>query len=79
MAEQSSDYHHGEMDIHQQAATYELVMAITKWSSLYLIAGLLALTLWFCTDAGFMAGLISAIVVIVLGTLALRKRGGPGH
>ena len=74
MAGPASDYHRGEMDIAEQNATYKLVMGITKWGSLYLAASLLALTLWFCTDAGFMAGLISAVVVIVLGTLVLRDK-----
>jgi hypothetical protein len=52
------------------------MMAITKWSSLYLAAILLMLVLWFCTHTGFLGGLISGVVLIALGTLALRKRGG---
>jgi multisubunit Na+/H+ antiporter MnhG subunit len=76
MAGPASDYHRGEMDIHQQQSTYQLVMVVSKWSALYLAALILALTIWFCTEAGFIAGLVSAVALIVLGTLGLRQRGG---
>jgi thiamine transporter ThiT len=77
MAGQASDYHRGEMDIHEQVATFRLIMNITKWGSLVIAAALLFLVLWFCTGAGFLAGLVSGIVVLVLGSLLLR--GGGGH
>lgn len=79
MAGPASDYHRGEMDISEQRSTYQLVMALTKWGSLYLAAALVALTVWFCTDAGFMAGLVWAVVLVVLGTLLLRDKKGAGH
>jgi hypothetical protein len=79
MAGPASDYHRGEMDISEQRSTYQLVMAMTKWGSLYLAAAVLALTMWFCTDAGFLAGLVAAIVLVVLGTLVLRDKKGAGH
>jgi Bacterial aa3 type cytochrome c oxidase subunit IV. len=80
MAGPASDYHRGEMDIAEQTATYKLVMGLTKWGSLYVAAFLLALTLWFCTDAGFLGGLIPAVVVVAIGTLVLRdKKGGGAH
>jgi energy-converting hydrogenase Eha subunit B len=74
MAEQASDYHRGEMDIQEQVSTYNLIMGITKWGSLALVAFLVWAVLWFCTDSGFMGATISAIVVTVLGVLALRER-----
>lgn len=77
MAGQASNYHRGEMDIHEQVSTFHLVMNITKWGSLIIAALLLTLVLWFCTGAGFLAGAISGIVVLVLGILLLR--GGSGH
>lgn len=77
MAGQASDYHRGEMDIHEQVSTFRLIMNITKWGSLVIVSALLFLVLWFCTGAGFLAGLISGIVVFVLGSLLLR--GGGGH
>ena len=77
MAGQASDYHRGEQDIAEQVATFKLIMGITKWGSLVLASALLALVLWFCTDAGFLAGAISGGVVLILGILLLR--GGGGH
>jgi hypothetical protein len=77
MAGKASDYHRGEQDIAEQVATFRLIMGITKWGALLLAAGLLALVLWFCTDAGFMAGAFSGGVVLVLGILLLR--GGGEH
>jgi thiamine transporter ThiT len=79
MAGPASDYHRGEMDIQEQVSTFHLVMGITKWGSLILAAFLLFITIWFCTDAGFLAGLISGLVVLILGIVALRERKGAGH
>jgi hypothetical protein len=79
MAGQASEYHRGEMDIHEQVATFHLVMGITKWGSLIIGSALLALVLWFCTGAGFLTGVISGGVVLILGILLLRQRGGEGH
>jgi hypothetical protein len=75
MANQVTDYHRGEMDIHEQAATYEMVMGLTKWGSLTIAALVLFLTLWFCTGTGFLGALITAAVVIALGVFVLRDRG----
>lgn len=74
MAEQASDYHRGEMDIHEQVATYDLVMGLTKWGSLAIAALVLFLTLWFCTGAGFLGALVSTAVLIAVGVLVLRGR-----
>lgn len=79
MAGKASEYHRGEMDIHEQVATFHLVMNITKWGSLIIAAALLALVLWFCTGAGFAAGAISGLVVLTLGIVLLRSRGGEAH
>jgi len=75
MANQSSDYHRGEMDIHEQVQTYAFVMALTKWGSLATAAGILFLVLWFCTPAGFVGALAAAVVMIGLGVIFLRDRG----
>lgn len=77
MANPASEYHRGDMDIHEQAKTYEFVMGLTKWGSLAVAVLVLFLTLWFCTGAGFLGALASAIVLAVLGGVFLR--GGGGH
>jgi hypothetical protein len=79
MAGQASDYHRGEMDIHEQVSTFHMVMGITKWGSLVLASLLLFLVLWFCTGAGFLTAFIVGAVVMVLGIVMLRSRGGDGH
>jgi thiamine transporter ThiT len=79
MAGKASSYHHGDMDIHEQVSTFHLVMNITKWGSLHLAALLVFLVLWFCTGAGFLAGLISAIVIMALGITFLRSKPDSGH
>lgn len=77
MASQATEYHRGDMDIHEQAKTYEFVMALTKWGSLAVAVLVLFLVLWFCTGAGFVGALATAVVVAVLGGVFLR--GGGGH
>lgn len=74
MADPASDYHRGAMDIREQQATFHLVMGMTKWGSLILAVVLVWLTLWFCTDAGFLGGAGAALVLTVLGVLLLREK-----
>ncbi|MBC7166381.1 aa3-type cytochrome c oxidase subunit IV [Phenylobacterium sp.] len=74
MGEQASDYHRGEMDIHEQKATFDLFIGLTKWGSLAVIAGVLFLTLFFCTGAGFIGAAASAVVVTAIGVLVLRAK-----
>jgi hypothetical protein len=76
MAGKASDYHRGDQDISEQVATFKLIMGITKWGSLLIAAFLVTAVLWFCTDAGFMAGAISGAVVLALGVTLLRSGGG---
>ncbi len=79
MAGQVSEYHHGDMDIHAQQLTFHHVMVASKWASLAIAVGVLFLTLWFCTAAGFLTAFISAVVLLAVGVFALRERGGAGH
>jgi thiamine transporter ThiT len=73
----SSEYHHGDQDPSAQVATYRTFLNLTKWFSLHLAVLVLMLSIWFCTDAGFAAGLISGIVVLALGIVFLRSKSGP--
>lgn len=74
MAGNSSDYQRGGMDIAEQAATFQLVMGLTKWGSLCIASGLLFFTLLFCTHTGFAGSAITAVAMVVLGTLLLRDK-----
>ena len=68
------DYVHGEMSVDEHAKTFSGFVKMTKWGSLYLAAMLLMLVLWFCTPTGFLGAFISAVVLLVLGTLALSEK-----
>ena len=74
MAEQAGAYHRGDQDVSEQRATFHMVLFATKWSTLYLAAALLFATLWFCTSAGFLSGLISAAILVAVGTFFLREK-----
>ncbi|MGZ5984486.1 MAG: aa3-type cytochrome c oxidase subunit IV [Caulobacteraceae bacterium] len=74
MATHGGDYTRGDMIIEEHEKTYSGFLKMTKWGSLYLAAILLLLTLWFCTPAGFMGGIITAVVILVLGTLVLSEK-----
>lgn len=75
-----SDYHHGDMDISEQSATFHLVMGMTKWGSLILASFLLFVVLWFCVPgAGFFGGLIAGVVMLVAGIVLLREKPAAKH
>ena len=74
MAQPSSDYHRGEMDIHEQSATYASFLGMSKWGSLAIAVMVLFPTIWFCTKAGFLAALITSVIVLVVGVLLLRGK-----
>jgi len=74
MAGSASDYHRGEMDIEAQVNTFHGFNLLTKWGSLATAVGVLVLTLWFCTDAGFWGGTITGVVATAVGVLVLRER-----
>jgi hypothetical protein len=78
MANQATTYHRGEMDIHEQAATYEFVMQLTKWGSLAVASLVLFLVLWFCTGTGFVGAFATAVVMIAIGVVVLRDKA-PAH
>ena len=79
MAGQASEYHRGEMDIHEQVSTFHLVMNITKWGALFVAVGVLTATLWFCTGAGFVGGAGTGLVVLIVGIVFLREKPAADH
>jgi hypothetical protein len=74
MAGSTSDYHHGDMDIHEQKASYDSFLAMAKWGSLVVAVGVLFATLWFCTQAGFGSAFAAAVVVAVIGVVVLGRK-----
>lgn len=75
----ASEYHRGEMDISEQESTYNGFMAMTKWGSLAIVVAVLMPTLWFCTNAGFLGGLIAGVVVTAIGIVMLRDKKTEAH
>jgi hypothetical protein len=75
----ASEYHRGEMDISEQAATYGIFMLLTKWGSLAIAALLVLLVLWFCTPAGFLVGLGVSLAMTVIGIFILRDKPDTAH
>jgi multisubunit Na+/H+ antiporter MnhB subunit len=67
-------YVHGEMAINEQASTFSLFMGMTKWGSLAVAVLLVFLVLWFHPGGSFIAGLIGAVVLSVVGWFALKSR-----
>lgn len=68
------DHVHGQMEITEQAATWDLFMFMTKWGSLATAAIVLFLTVWFAVGAGFLAAAISAGALSVIGFFALKSK-----
>ena len=75
----AGDYHRGEMDIHEQTATFEGFGKFTKWGSLAIATLLLTITVWFCTPAGFLPAVGAGIVLAVLGFVFLREKPASAH
>jgi hypothetical protein len=75
----AGDYHRGEMDIQEQAATFAAFNSMTKWGSLAIAVLLLFITLLFCTSAGFIGSAIAAVVLLAAGIFFLRDKPVPAH
>ncbi len=78
MSEHASDYAHGHMDIRQNEQSFDVFVRLAKWGSLAVAVIVLFATLWFCTDAGFVGGLVPAAVLLALGVLFLRDKAPEG-
>ena len=79
MAEPAGDYHRGEMDVSEQAATYAAFLTLSKWGSLVLAVGVLFFTMLFSTQAGFIGSAAAAFIVLVVGILLLRAKPKAAH
>ena len=79
MSEAVHDYTQGDMDITEQLATFSLVGKMIKWGSLAVAVLVLMLTLWFCVQAGFVAGAVAGIVLTIVGVYFLRSKPKSAH
>jgi NhaP-type Na+/H+ and K+/H+ antiporter len=75
----AGDYHRGEMDISEQAATFAAFNGMTKWGSLSVATLLLFITLLFCTPAGFIGAAVPAVVLLAAGIFFLRDKPASAH
>lgn len=72
-ADAHDDYVRGSQEISEQTATFSLFMGLAKWGSLVLAAVLAFLTIWFMPGGSFIAGLITAVVLMAAGIFFLRS------
>ncbi|MEI9889954.1 MAG: aa3-type cytochrome c oxidase subunit IV [Caulobacteraceae bacterium] len=80
MAEQHVEhYSRGDMDIEAHKAAFHAFILMSKWGSLAVACGVLALVLWFCTPGGFLPGVIAPAIVAVVGFLILREKPAAAH
>ncbi len=68
------DYRYGSMDITEQRATFNIIMRLVKWVSLWIAGLLLFLTIAFSTELGWFTGLIAGIVLMVAGYFLLKAK-----
>jgi hypothetical protein len=79
MAEIADDHQSGQMDVSEQVRTFHAFAAMTKWASLTIGALLVFLVMWFCTPAGFLMGLVAALVLVAVGVFFLRDKPADEH
>jgi Bacterial aa3 type cytochrome c oxidase subunit IV len=79
MSEAVHDYTQGDMDITEQLSTFSLVGKMIKWGSLAVAVLLVMLVLWFCVQAGFLAGAGAGLVLAVIGVFFLRAKPVAEH
>jgi hypothetical protein len=79
VADSDTEYHHGQQNPATQIADFRWFASATKWFSLNAGALVLFLTLWFCTSVGFLAALVSAVIVLAIGIAFLRNKSRPVH
>ena len=76
-ASDNHDYTRGEMDVSEQASTFDLVMSIAKWGSLLIAAIVLFFTMWLYPRGNFMSAGFATFVLVAAGIFFLRKK--PSH
>ncbi len=72
---QTGEYHHGEMPVTDQRATYSLFHALFHWCGAGIAALVAFLTIWLCGHAGFITGAVVAVVIMGAAVFTARKSG----
>ncbi len=73
MADQTYDVNHDQgapMDYPQHENTYSMFLWLTKWGVLFNIALLVAMAVGFFMGGGFIGGVLSFIVLMVVAKIA---------
>jgi hypothetical protein len=71
-------YVRGSQEIGEQSSTFHAFISMSKWGSLWIAALLAFLVIWFQPGGSFIGGLITFVVMLVLGYFAL-KSGKKAH
>lgn len=79
MSEAVHEYHSGDQNITEQLATFSLFGKMMKWGSLSVAVLVVMLVLWFCVQAGFIAGAVAGILLAVVGVWFLRSKPATEH
>jgi len=66
-------YVRGSQEISEQNRTFHAFIGLAKWGSLIIAALLMFLTLWFQPGGSFVAGAITALVMLVAGYFLLKS------
>ena len=74
MAEHATDHTHGQMDIAEQTASFDLFVKFTKWGSLAVAVMVLWASLQFCTSTGPIGSIVAAVLLLAAGVYALREK-----
>jgi hypothetical protein len=74
MAEHATDHTHGQMDIAEQTASFDLFVKFTKWGSLAVAVMVLWASLQFCTSTGFVGSVVAAVILLAAGVYFLREK-----
>jgi hypothetical protein len=79
MAEHGADHSHGQMDIAEQTASFDLFVRFAKWGSLAVAVIVLWATLMFCTGTGFIGSAVAALILLAIGIAVLREKPQIAH
>ena len=79
MAEHGADHSHGQMDIAEHTASFDMFVKFTKWGSLAVAVMVLWATLMFCTSTGPVGAVVAAVVLLAVGVALLREKASPAH